>query len=103
MHHRPRGGDGASRVPVFCAVNAVTTVALYTPSADMVLMSAWMPAPPPESEPAMESTQGNRRGGPMTGARDRSVVRGCGRGDRAVEPARRCEKAIGPARAARVQ
>jgi hypothetical protein len=38
---------------VFCAVTAVTTEAPYTPSAEKVFRSAWMPAPPPESEPAI--------------------------------------------------
>src|SRR5882672_1440619 len=38
---------------VFCAVSAVMTEAPYTPSAEKVFRSAWMPAPPPESEPAM--------------------------------------------------
>jgi hypothetical protein len=33
---------------------AVMAVAPYTPRAENVLMSAWMPAPPDESEPAME-------------------------------------------------
>src|SRR5215467_6279014 len=30
----------------------------WTPSASMVFRSAWMPAPPPESEPAIASTRG---------------------------------------------
>jgi hypothetical protein len=34
---------------------AVMTDMANTPLADMALMSAWMPAPPPESEPAMVS------------------------------------------------
>ena len=38
---------------VFCAVIAVTTEVPYTPSAAKVLRSAWMPAPAPESEPAI--------------------------------------------------
>src|SRR5699024_2356749 len=40
---------------VFCAVRAVMAVMAYTPLAIMVLISAWMPAPPLESLPAMES------------------------------------------------
>src|SRR5664279_1658249 len=40
---------------VFCAVTAVTTVVPKTPKRWNVFRSAWMPAPPPESEPAMES------------------------------------------------
>ncbi len=38
---------------VFCAVRAVTAEVPYTPWAAKVLRSAWMPAPPPESEPAI--------------------------------------------------
>src|SRR3990172_5678318 len=38
---------------VFCAVMAVRTDRPYTPKALKVLRSAWIPAPPPESEPAM--------------------------------------------------
>ena len=42
----------------FCAVTAVTTLIPCTPSASIVFRSAWMPAPPPESEPATVSTRG---------------------------------------------
>jgi hypothetical protein len=38
---------------VFCAVIAVIAVIAWPPSMVTVLMSAWMPAPPPESDPAM--------------------------------------------------
>ena len=38
---------------MFCAVIAVIAVIAWPPSMVTVLMSAWMPAPPPESEPAM--------------------------------------------------
>src|SRR4029077_10095824 len=52
---------GIGRTPktpsVFCAVNAVTAVIAKASSIVTVLMSAWMPAPPPESEPAMISTR----------------------------------------------
>ena len=41
----------------FCAVTAVSTLIPCTPRASIVLRSAWMPAPPPESEPAMVSTR----------------------------------------------
>jgi hypothetical protein len=40
---------------VFCAVTAVIAHIPYTPRAAKVLRSAWIPAPPPESEPAMVS------------------------------------------------
>src|SRR3954471_24402627 len=54
---------------VFCAVSAVIAVIPCTPQRANALRSAWMPAPPPESEPAMESTAGgamrlDRLGGP---------------------------------------
>src|SRR2546428_533670 len=41
---------------VFCAVIAVITDIASTPLADIALMSAWIPAPPPESDPAIVST-----------------------------------------------
>jgi hypothetical protein len=40
---------------VFWAVIAVIAEAPKTPKAEKVLRSAWIPAPPPESEPAMVS------------------------------------------------
>ena len=43
---------------VFWAVTDVTADMPYTPLAENVLRSAWMPAPPPESEPAMVSATG---------------------------------------------
>ena len=47
---------GSSQAPCtpreFCAVTAVITLMPCTPSASIVFRSAWMPAPPPESEPA---------------------------------------------------
>jgi len=55
-----RGENGSTaRTPrVFCAVPATTTVAAQTPWADRVRTSAWIPAPPPESDPAIETTVG---------------------------------------------
>jgi hypothetical protein len=38
---------------VFCIVTAVSAVSAYEPSAVAVLISAWMPAPPEESDPAI--------------------------------------------------
>ena len=54
---------------VFWAVTQVIAVVPNTPRAAKVLRSAWIPAPPPESEPAMVSATGGviaepRRGGP---------------------------------------
>ena len=43
---------------VFCAVTAVIAVEQYTPRAAQALISAWIPAPAPESEPATVSTCG---------------------------------------------
>ena len=43
---------------VFCAVMAVMAHTPYTPCAANVLRSAWMPAPAPESLPAMVSATG---------------------------------------------
>ncbi len=42
----------------FWAVNAVIAEVPKTRNAENVLRSAWMPAPPPESEPAMVSAVG---------------------------------------------
>ena len=41
---------------VFCAVRATMTEVPNTPNWWKVLRSAWMPAPPPESDPAIVST-----------------------------------------------
>src|SRR5207248_4186173 len=48
------GTGSHPRTPtVFCAVTAVITLVPNTPNWWNVFRSAWMPAPPPESEPAM--------------------------------------------------
>ena len=44
---------------VFCAVSAAMAVMPNTPLASMVFKSAWIPAPPEESDPAMLNTGGN--------------------------------------------
>src|SRR4029077_6807582 len=46
---------------VFCAVSAVMTVAPKTPFAAKDFRSAWIPAPPPESDPAIVSATGGPR------------------------------------------
>jgi hypothetical protein len=46
---------------VFCAVSAVIAVMPKQPSAAMVFRSAWMPAPPPLSDPAMDRTRAYRK------------------------------------------
>ncbi len=43
---------------VFCAVIAVIAVIPCTPQRANAFRSAWIPAPPPESEPAIERTAG---------------------------------------------
>ena len=59
QHELGRHGVHArGRRPVFCAVSAVMALVPKTPSAAKVLRSAWMPAPPPESEPAMVRATG---------------------------------------------
>lgn len=64
-HHGEGGGLGEEGeyveecTPwVFWAVRAVTAVVAKAPRAAHVFMSAWMPAPPPESEPATANTRG---------------------------------------------
>src|SRR5712692_2448341 len=65
----------------FCAVTAVRTDRPKTRKAVNVLRSAWMPAPPPESEPAMVSafgtliTVGSIRGPPVSLKPARSLGR----------------------------
>ena len=56
------GGIGVtpSTATVFCHVTAVIAVIPWTPQRANAFRSAWMPAPPPESEPAIESTRGVR-------------------------------------------
>src|SRR4051812_328519 len=49
-----------STAPVFWAVIAVIAVIPCTPTRANAFRSAWMPAPPPESEPAIERTAGTR-------------------------------------------
>ncbi len=44
---------------VFCAVRAVIAVMPWTPQRANAFRSAWIPAPPPESEPAIERTAGS--------------------------------------------
>ena len=58
---------------VFCAVIAVIAVIPCTPHAENAFRSAWMPAPPPESDPAIDRTRGIRLIGPQAS--------GLGRGD----------------------
>ncbi len=53
----------ASTPTVLCAVIAVIAVIPWTPQRANAFRSAWTPAPPPESEPAIESTAGTRASG----------------------------------------
>ncbi len=51
--------DSTALTPtVFWAVIAVIAVIPWTPQRAKAFRSAWMPAPPPESEPAIERTAG---------------------------------------------
>ena len=54
------GGSGYTALTpsVFWAVIAVIAVIPCAPQRAKAFRSAWMPAPPPESEPAMESSRG---------------------------------------------
>ena len=54
---RNAGGTSSTSVTpvVFWAVSAVMALMAYTPLQVMALMSAWMPAPPQESDPAMDN------------------------------------------------
>ena len=57
---RPAPGGSPVTPTVFCAVSAVIAVIPWTPQRANAFRSAWMPAPPPESEPAIERTAGTR-------------------------------------------
>ena len=46
---------------VFWTVIAVIAVVPWTPARANALRSAWIPAPPPESDPAIERATGTRR------------------------------------------
>ena len=48
----------ASTPTVFCAVKATIALVPKQPAAAKAFRSAWMPAPPPESEPAIVSARG---------------------------------------------
>ena len=56
-------GCTARTLTVFCTVIAVIAVVPWTPANANALRSAWMPAPPPESDPAIERATGTRRRG----------------------------------------
>ena len=43
---------------MFCAVTATSTVAAWIPWAAKVSRSAWIPAPPPESDMAIVTAHG---------------------------------------------
>ena len=51
---------------MFCTVTAVIAVIPKTPSALNVFRSAWIPAPPPESEPAIVRARGRGGWAPLT-------------------------------------
>ncbi len=55
--HRVELRDDERRLDV-CAVSAVTTLVPHTPNAAKVFRSAWIPAAPPGSEPAIVSATG---------------------------------------------
>src|SRR5829696_7528074 len=66
---------------VLWAVIAVTALIPWTPQRANALRSAWIPAPPPESETAIDRTQRGRRTGrvmrgvPLSGRRQESAGR----------------------------
>ena len=54
-----------SRPTVFCAVSATSTDVPYAPAAANAFRSAWMPAPPPESDVAIVSARGTVKNGSL--------------------------------------
>jgi hypothetical protein len=74
-----RGGRWIAVTPrVFWAVRAAIALRPWQPRAMKALRSAWMPAPPPESEPAMVRTTGRGRFGSMLFFSDISRLKKCG-------------------------
>ena len=61
---------------VFCAVRPVTTDRPNTRKAQNIFRSAWIPAPPPESEPAIVSAFGMGFSVILSLLRDRAGGRG---------------------------
>jgi hypothetical protein len=52
---------------VFCAVNATIALVPKQPAAANAFRSAWIPAPPPESEPAIVRHLGMAKSTPFAG------------------------------------
>src|SRR5919201_1320131 len=59
---------------VFCAVIALIAVVPCTPARANALRSAWIPAPPPESDPAIDRHTGMRCGSAVTAGKDRTAA-----------------------------
>ncbi len=85
---------------VFCAVSATSTDVPYTPAAANAFRSAWMPAPPPESDVAIVSARGTIRA-PFAGTSrirfdgcDLSRARGTPAGERYRLPVLRLPPAL---------
>ena len=85
-------GSTAVTATVFCAVIAVIAVVPCTPAAANALRSAWMPAPPPESEPAMDEA---RQGCAAASARRQSIG---SRPGGELKRSRACPADVAPAR-----
>src|SRR5438874_11153109 len=69
MASRPSGRT-ASTPTVLCAVTAVLAVVPWTPARANAFRSAWIPAPPPESDPAIARQTCTRSS--ATAAKDRT-------------------------------
>ena len=52
---------------VFCAVSATIALVPKQPAAANAFKSAWIPAPPPESEPAIVKHRGTAKFAPFAG------------------------------------
>ena len=63
------GGSSCTAVTpsVFCAVNATIALVPKQPAAANAFRSAWIPAPPPESEPAIVKHRGTVKFTPFAG------------------------------------
>ena len=103
-HRRAAPARRPSTATVFCAVIAVIAVMPCTPQRANAFRSAWMPAPPPESEPAIDRTRGTRSARPWrsAGAR-RAAHRGVRRSRRVAAHVQRPPAPGARARAARAR
>src|ERR1017187_8985523 len=77
---------------VFCAVSATIADMPWVPQRANALRSAWMPAPPPESDDATVRTRGTVTPGPLAARREDSTRGRASGGEGARRPVRRARR-----------